>query len=428
MRLPLAGARKRQGEACTQVLAPLLESQDNPGDLAALGEWIVTCDTYVFPYLRQRHLCLGQPEGHLHGPVQLDGRAQGSPGLLCSSHLAIQRAETAVAVGLERTHAQCLGQGERLLVVRFSLLGLRRLSLRCNLAKEPQGVGFVTPRLMGPRELQGTLRLSARLVQPTGAQIRLAQPNPQAHIAHEMHSDVLLNRLLQQRQGLGSPSGERIGRPQECSDPRDSEPEVHSLRQVESPFEHRDSLCKISLSQRPKAHATIRHDTAIGMIGSFGNPHPFLCKNSPLGEDAALDKTGGKVTVGLHRCQSSQTEALLQQCAVEIRHILAVALHRLVIVPPVTIGVSQIVPRHNREANISQSRSNSHGALAKLEGAVQFSCRYKMDDQVSSDPPQTMCVAQSLGKGSAIPAEPPSPGIPGSAALAFRKHRCENTP
>lgn len=49
MRLPLAGARKRQGEACTQVLAPLLESQDNPGDLAALGEWIVTCDTYVFP-------------------------------------------------------------------------------------------------------------------------------------------------------------------------------------------------------------------------------------------------------------------------------------------------------------------------------------------------------------------------------------------
>jgi hypothetical protein len=45
-RLPLAGARKRQGEACTQVLAPLLESQDNLGDLAVLGEWIVLCDTY----------------------------------------------------------------------------------------------------------------------------------------------------------------------------------------------------------------------------------------------------------------------------------------------------------------------------------------------------------------------------------------------
>ena len=128
-----------------------------------------------FPCLRQRRLCLGQPEGHLHGPVQLDGRAQGSPGLLCSSHLAIQHAEPTVAVGCKGTHAQCLGQGERLLVVRFSLLSLRRLSLRCNLAKEPQGVGFVTPFLMGPGELQGPLRLGARLVQP--ASRRYASPS-----------------------------------------------------------------------------------------------------------------------------------------------------------------------------------------------------------------------------------------------------------
>jgi hypothetical protein len=34
----------------------------------------------------------------------------------------------------------------------------------------------------------------------------------------------------------------------------------------------------------------------------------------------------------------------------------------------------------------------------------------------------------SDGELSAIPAEPPSPVIPGTAALAFRKHRCENIP
>ena len=87
---------------------------------------------------------------------------QGGPGLLCPSHLAIQHAEPTVAVGCKGTHAQFLGQGERLLVVGFGLLGLRRLSLRCNLAKEPQGVGFVTPFLMGPGELQGPLRLGAQ--------------------------------------------------------------------------------------------------------------------------------------------------------------------------------------------------------------------------------------------------------------------------
>jgi hypothetical protein len=33
-----------------------------------------------------------------------------------------------------------------------------------------------------------------------------------------------------------------------------------------------------------------------------------------------------------------------------------------------------------------------------------------------------------LARVSAIPATPSSPVITGSAALAFRKHQCENTP
>ena len=122
--------------------------------------------------------------------------------------------------GLKGTHAQFLGQGERLLVVRFGLLSLRRLSLRCNLAKEPQGIGFVAPFLMGPGELQGTLRLGAASSSRPAQQIRLAQPDhPERMVEHETHRDGLRDRLLQQRQGLGGPSGERIGRPQETRRP-----------------------------------------------------------------------------------------------------------------------------------------------------------------------------------------------------------------
>ena len=40
-------------------------------------------------HLRQCSFGLGQPEGHLHGAVQLDGRAQSGTGLLCSSHLVV---------------------------------------------------------------------------------------------------------------------------------------------------------------------------------------------------------------------------------------------------------------------------------------------------------------------------------------------------
>ena len=57
-------------------------------------------------------------------------------GLLLSSHPAVQEAETSVAVGLERTHAQCVGQSKGLLVVGFGYRVLRRLAPHGNLAEE----------------------------------------------------------------------------------------------------------------------------------------------------------------------------------------------------------------------------------------------------------------------------------------------------
>ena len=74
-----------------------------------------------------------------------------------------------MAVGLERTHAQCLGQGEGLAVVGVGMLTLQRRAMLCDLPKEPQGVGFMAPLLMGLGELQRPLRLGIRLVQPAGA-------------------------------------------------------------------------------------------------------------------------------------------------------------------------------------------------------------------------------------------------------------------
>ena len=42
--------------------------------------------------LRQRSLRLGQPEGHLHGPVHRDGRGQLGAGLFPLTGCGIQRA------------------------------------------------------------------------------------------------------------------------------------------------------------------------------------------------------------------------------------------------------------------------------------------------------------------------------------------------
>src|SRR2546428_10880921 len=58
---------------------------------------------------RQRGFGLGQPAGHVHGAVEVDGGGQGGAGLLPLTGLAIQPAQPVVAVGLQRAHAQLLG-------------------------------------------------------------------------------------------------------------------------------------------------------------------------------------------------------------------------------------------------------------------------------------------------------------------------------
>ena len=149
----------------------------------------------------------------------------------------------------------------------------------------------------------------------------------------------------------------------------------------------------------PKAHGPIRQDTAVGVIGGLGNPHPFLGGRPPLGEGAALGKGAGEVAAGEHGGQSRQAEALLEQRAVETRHVLLEVLHRPTIVPQAAVDMPQVVLRRDREANIPQVCGNRQGALAGREGAVRVACLPKMGEQIGRDPPQPVLIAQGFGEG-----------------------------
>ncbi len=98
--------------------------------------------------LHQHSLRLGEPEGHLHGTVQLDGGGQFGTGLLPLAELGIQGTETVVAMGDQRAHAEILGQGEGLSVVGFGFFDMRRIALRRNVAEEAQDPRLVAAFLV----------------------------------------------------------------------------------------------------------------------------------------------------------------------------------------------------------------------------------------------------------------------------------------
>ena len=69
-------------------------------------------------------------------------------GLLPLAGRGIQGAKAAVAMGLERAHTELVGQGEGLLVIVFSFLGMRGIAMCSDRAEEVQRIRFVAPLLV----------------------------------------------------------------------------------------------------------------------------------------------------------------------------------------------------------------------------------------------------------------------------------------
>ena len=130
--------------------------------------WLTLC-------LCQGRLCLRQPESHLHGAVQCDGRGQFGARRLRAARLHIEGAQAQVAVRLQGTHAQLLSQGEGLAVVGFGRLALRRFAPRRNVAEEAQGIRLVAAFLVLTGERQRALGEGVCLLQAASQQLRLPQ-------------------------------------------------------------------------------------------------------------------------------------------------------------------------------------------------------------------------------------------------------------
>src|SRR5262245_572814 len=123
-------------------------------------------------YPCQRLLHLREPEGHIHGAIEVEGSGESQAGLLHAVHLVlvIQCPEPQVAMRLQGAHAEFFSQGKGLLVVGFGQRALRRLAARRDLAEEAQGIYLITPFLLSTGERQRTFSEGLRLFQTASHQ------------------------------------------------------------------------------------------------------------------------------------------------------------------------------------------------------------------------------------------------------------------
>jgi hypothetical protein len=175
-------------------------------------------ETYLLAlHLRQYGFGLGEPEGHVHGPVEDNGGGQGGAGLLALAGGSVQGAETQVAVRLQRTHAEFLGQCQGLLVAGCSLCEIRGIGVGIDDTKLVQRQCLIPMFLVLPGQRESLTGVLAGLSVPSRQTTDLAEARDPGDIpCKPACADTFADRLLQQRASLNEASLERRSIPQVC--------------------------------------------------------------------------------------------------------------------------------------------------------------------------------------------------------------------
>src|SRR5262245_57035108 len=138
----------------------------------------------------------------------------------------------------ERAHAQLLAQGERLAVVGFSLIALRKITPRRNVAEEAQGIRLVAAFLVLMGMRQRLLGKDLRLLQAACQHLRFSQEETTELLGvPSFHCRQLFSHLREQRYGVGDAPDERIRHTQGRSYPREIGWEVCFATETHGPFE-----------------------------------------------------------------------------------------------------------------------------------------------------------------------------------------------
>ena len=130
-----------------------------------------------------------------------------------------------MTVRLERAHAECLGQGQGLLVVGLGLHDIGGVGVRMDHAQLVQRERLVGALFVLPGQVERLVCVLPGLLAAPHQTTDLAEPcNIEGAVEQRAHADFFPDRLLQERTPLREAPLERRGRAQACRDQSQPDP------------------------------------------------------------------------------------------------------------------------------------------------------------------------------------------------------------
>ncbi len=228
---------------------------------------------------------------------------------------AVERTEAKVAVGDEGAHAELAGEGQRLAVITFSVLGAAG---RRDVTGEAEGSGLAGPRPQPAAERQGLSGVAPGLVDPPsreGADPRAQQDERRPGVIRA--TAELLNGARHQRARLINPAGKGVGGTEGRGDDLVSEDDLPRAAEVEVPLEDPDRTWEIPATEVAAPETGQPEVQRVRMIGCFSDPHGGLGVSDGLIEPAELGQHVGEEGPRERRLDGGPPKALGAQIALE---------------------------------------------------------------------------------------------------------------
>ena len=305
-----------------------------------------------------------------------------------------------MTVGLERAHAQLLGQGQGLAVVGDGLGDVRGLAMPGDLTEEPAGMRLVAmPGVGGERSRSRAARALASSTRPTSRHASLSSVSTSAW--RSVRLPVARRSSIWSRSGRAS--AVRPARAYAALKSGGCHGEEHrdvdGLGERQAPFQHRDGLLEHPLAAVEQPNTPEHDNHTVRLRYRLSQAYGCFAYPRPLGEVPRFGQTQGGIATGEYAREDGEAEALSEALPREHRDHPLRAVQRLPKVPCGIVRRVQVALGVDLDVERATAGGQGQGLLAGRDSTVMLAHDREGEAQKRDDLPEPLGVAQPLGQG-----------------------------